>query len=98
MDCQLGKDDMHRIAAGRESSRSGARMLANGVKRGEHHCVMASSQQLLSGELNVLLDGNMDRLTASYGSPFGHRLRQCALRHPASAVGFACNEAAGAPE
>jgi hypothetical protein len=35
-------------------------MLANGVKRGEHHCVMASSQQLLSGELNALPDVNMD--------------------------------------
>jgi hypothetical protein len=98
MDCQPGNNDMQWIAAGRQSSRSDASMLADCVERGENHCVMASSQQLLSGELNVLLDGNMDRLTASYGSPFGHRLRQCALRHPASAVGFACNEAAGAPE
>jgi hypothetical protein len=44
---------MQRIGAGRASSLSGARMLANLVKRGEHHCVMASSQQLLSGELNA---------------------------------------------
>jgi len=30
----------------------------------------------------------MDKLAASRGSPCGHRLRRCSLRHPASAVGF----------